>query len=154
MTALDTGLLEVPADGLRAGVVPGGHQPVPFGQHRRDHTVGHRPRRRVRAAGAGLERGVTLGPVAGHQLRDPPLGDPVATGDLGLGETLDGDGGDDQLGFGHPLIAAPPSFLCLETCVSYVLRLDSAGGSGLADTVQPTVARGCGQDRPRNASYR
>ena len=49
--------------------------------------------RSVRTATArpGLERGVALGPVAGHQLIDPGTGHPVAPSDLARGSTLDND---------------------------------------------------------------
>lgn len=45
--------------------------------------------------------------VAGDQLGDPALGDPVGLGDPGLAAALDDDGSDDQAGFRHPPTLQP-----------------------------------------------
>jgi len=42
------------------------------------------------------ERGLALGPVAGHQPGHPDLGHPIGPGYLPLGPALSDDSGDDQ----------------------------------------------------------
>ena len=59
------GLLQVPVDGLGAGVMPTGDEPVAFGQDRRHGLLAGRVRGGVRSAGPGLERGLTLDPPPG-----------------------------------------------------------------------------------------
>ena len=51
--------------------------------------------------GAGLQRGLALGLVAGLELVDPGAVHAVAGGDLGRGLLVDEQGGDDQAGFRH-----------------------------------------------------
>ncbi|MEJ7707572.1 MAG: hypothetical protein WKF82_10080 [Nocardioidaceae bacterium] len=53
----------------------------------------------LRASGAGLERGLALGLVAGLELVDPGAVHAVAGGDLGGALVVDEQGGDDQAGF-------------------------------------------------------
>ena len=89
-------VFQVPGDGVRTGVQAGGGQLLPVLHDQVDDLCGRGPRHSLRATGAGLEGGLTLGLVAGHELEQPGLGDAVLGGDMGDGSVLDHHGGDQQ----------------------------------------------------------
>lgn len=62
---------QVSADRLRAGVVPGGDQPVSFGQHGRHDRLGHGPWAGLGPPRPRFERGLALEAVAGHEPGHP-----------------------------------------------------------------------------------
>jgi hypothetical protein len=70
-------------------------------QHQFDGLRGGGPRGTVRAPGPGLQRRVTLGPVARQQLIEPGPGNAVGRHDLRGAAPLDLDCRDDQPGFRH-----------------------------------------------------
>ena len=92
------GVGQVPADGVGAGVQARGGELVAELEDEFDGLGGYRGRAGVGSTGAGLERGFSLGAVAGDELADPTLGDAVAAGDFGLLAVLEDDGSDDQTG--------------------------------------------------------
>jgi hypothetical protein len=81
-----------------SGVQAGGGQLFAEFEDQVDGLGGSGGRDAVRAPGAGLERGLALGLVAGHELEQPGLGDAVLGGDVGNGSVLDHHGGDQQSG--------------------------------------------------------
>ena len=86
-------VLEVPGDGVGAGVESPG---VEVGAQVNDQLVHLRcdgGRRGARPARAGLERGVALSAVSGHQLGDLRAGQAVGSGHFGVGSPLDDDSG-------------------------------------------------------------
>ena len=97
MVARDS-LVQVPADGVRAGVQPGLGQLLAQPQHQLDGRGRGRGRRALRAPGLRLERGPARGLVAGLELVHPGTVHAVALGDLGGRLALHEQGGDDQTG--------------------------------------------------------
>src|SRR5215469_2881891 len=73
------------------------------------------------------ERGLALGPVAGHQPGHSGLGRPIGLGYLPLRPTLSDDSGYDQTRLRCRPTVPAGVFLCLATCHSHVLRLGTAG---------------------------
>jgi len=122
-----TGLLaQVPGDGLRTRIV------ASFGQllaQRHDRVLdgaGGAPRARVRAAGARLERCLTLHLVAPDEDLHPLPRDPVVAGHLALRPTLDHHRHDHHTRHRHRR-SPPPSGCkrCRETPANYVLNSDT-----------------------------
>jgi hypothetical protein len=91
-------VLEVPGDGLGAGVQSGVGQFLADPDDEVDHVDGQRVRGGLGASGAGLQGGLALGLVAGLELVDPGAVHAVAGGDLGRCLVVDEQGRDDQAG--------------------------------------------------------
>jgi hypothetical protein len=102
-------VLEVPDDLVSAGVVTAGDKPVTNRHDQLDRVVRCLVRRAVRSPRPRLERRVTLGPPASHQLGHPPLRHVVLAGDVNLAATLDDNSGDDKTSFRHPPTSKPAS---------------------------------------------
>ena len=82
----------------------------------------------VGASGAGFERGVTLGPVAGQQTRHERLRHPIQAGCLGLGEALDRHRQDHCAPLGHPAtLATAGPCRCPESSLADVLNQHTLG---------------------------
>jgi len=94
-------VLQVPADGVGAGVQAGRGELLPDLGDQVDGLGRCRVRSALRAPGAGLERGLALDPVTGEQLVEPGSGDAVLGGDLTDRTLLDHHGGDHQTGKRH-----------------------------------------------------
>jgi hypothetical protein len=121
---------QVPADGLGASVQALLAQVLAQRQDLFHDGRWRGAREGAGAAGTGLERCLALAAVAGHEPADPPLGDAVRAGGLGLRHAGQ-DGRDDQTTCRHdaawprePASAASPC-RCPETPHSDVLRLDT-----------------------------
>ncbi len=104
------------------------------------------------ASGAGLERGLALGLVAGLELVDPGTVHAVSGGDLGGGLVVDEEGGDDQAGFRHGRASSPARVspmtcdrcrLCLETSVADVLNQHT-----VSPTEKPALTSGSAGSEP------
>lgn len=115
-------VVKVPGEGVGAGVQAAGGELVAQPDDEIHHVVAERGRGGVGCAGAGFEGGVALDAPSGDELGDPAFGDAVGAGGLGLGEALDGDGGDDQAGLRHAFergggfpVSWDGGFLCPET---------------------------------------
>ena len=124
-------VVQVPGNGVRAGVVAGGGQSGAQFDDELHHGGVHGIGVSVRSSRAGLERVGALGAVAGHEAADPGLGQTVAAGGLSLREALGGDGGDDQFCSRHGEASTPDApcrgcatscCRCPETCLAYVLN--------------------------------
>jgi hypothetical protein len=81
-----------------------------------------RRRLAVRPPRAELERRLTLDAVAGDQTAHPTRRHVVAAGSLANSPALYDNSGNDQAGLRHPETQAGLCFLCLATCVSYVVN--------------------------------
>jgi hypothetical protein len=92
---------QVPGDGFRAGVGPAAGELA--------SELNDSPNRGlidpvgcvVGSSRSWFERALAFEQVAVDQFADPALGDPVAGGNLGLGSSLENNGGDDQAGDRH-----------------------------------------------------
>jgi hypothetical protein len=95
-------VLQVPGDGVRAGVqaLPG--QLFPQQSDQLCGVRADRVRGGLRPPGPRLERRLPLGLVAGQQRVDPGPGDPVRPRDLANRALLDNDGSNDKPGLRHP----------------------------------------------------
>jgi hypothetical protein len=96
-------VLQVPGDGVRAVVESFARQLLLQPDDQIDCRLCQPRGAAVWPAGAGLERGLALGPIALDQPRDPTLRDPVFTGHLRLATTLDNDSGDHETSLRHQL---------------------------------------------------
>ena len=96
-------VVQVPGDGVGAGVQAGVGQLLAEPHDQVDHLRSQGGRGGLGASGPGFERGLALGLVAGLELVDPGAVHAVAGGDLGGGLVVDEQGGDDQAGFRHGL---------------------------------------------------
>ena len=128
-------VLEVPGDGLGAGVQAGVGQLLADPQDELDHRGRQGGRGGLGASGAGLHRCLALGFVAGLELVDPGAVDAVTGGDLGRALVVDEEGRDDQArlrcGLRHGRASSPARLspmtrdrcrLCRETSVADVLN--------------------------------
>ena len=110
--AVSVVVFEMPGDGLGAGIQSRVGQFLADPHDEVDHVGCECGRGRLGASGAGPERGLALGFVAGFELVDPGAVDAVAGGDLGGALVVDEEGGDDQACFRHGRASnPPPSFL-------------------------------------------
>ena len=94
-------VLEVPGDGLGAGVQSCVGQLFADPDDEVDHFGCECGRGGLGASGAGFEGRLALGFVAGLELVDPGAVDAVAGSDLGRGLVVDEEGCDDQACFRH-----------------------------------------------------
>lgn len=78
------------------------------------------------AAGPALEGHIALGLMAGHQLLDPPPGQPVLPGYLAFRPPFDHHCRDHQPRQRHPTPPAPRCEPCRATPANYVLNSDTA----------------------------
>ena len=92
-------VLEVPGDGVGAGVQTAVVQFLTNPDDEIDNLRRDGRRGGLRTPGTGLERCLALGLVAGLELVDPGAVHPVAGGDLGRALVVDEQGSDDQAGF-------------------------------------------------------
>ena len=95
------------SDGLRAGVVTGCHQGPAGGQNRLHRRGRDRVGVVVGRPGAGRERRLADGAVAGHQFRDPGPADLESAGGLGLGHRPGGHRQDDRFVLLHSRTVGP-----------------------------------------------
>ena len=95
-TTIAVVVLEVPLDGVGAGVQAGGGQLLAELDDQVDGLGGRRGRDAMGAPGAWFEGGLALGLVAGEELEQPGLRDAVLGGDIADGSVLDHHGGDQQ----------------------------------------------------------
>jgi hypothetical protein len=116
---------QMPRDGVGAGIQPSLGQLMPQPDDQRDGAGWDRRRLAVRLPGPRLERRLTLDAVAGDQTAHPPRRHVVATGSLANSPALNDNSGNDQAGLRHPETQAGLCFLCLATCVSYVVKQDT-----------------------------
>jgi len=91
-------LLQVPGDGLRAGVQALAGEVLAQTDDQVGGVGADRGGGGLRPPGPRLERCVALGLVAGQQRVDPGPGDPVSPRDLADRALLASDGGDDEPG--------------------------------------------------------
>jgi hypothetical protein len=120
-------LLQVPDQGVRAGVQAPLRKALTQLQDALDHPRVRRGRSGVWSAGPRLERGLALGLVPRDEPADPRLGDPVLPGNLALRAALDDDRSDHQACLRHAARRSPWPCGCLETRHAYVLKPDTAG---------------------------
>jgi hypothetical protein len=73
-------------------------------------------------AGSGFVGRLALGAESLDQFADPARGDALGSGHLALLASLEHDRGDDQASLRHAGVWPGAGFLCLETCVAYVLK--------------------------------
>jgi len=86
---------------VRAGIHAGRGQLLAQLDDEIDDFLRHGGRGRLRTPGAGFERRITFGAVAGQHLIEPGLGDAVGRGDFTHGSVLDHHSGDQQTGKCH-----------------------------------------------------
>ncbi len=89
-------VLEVPFDGVGAGVQASGGEFLAEFDDQVDGLGGGRGRDAVRASRVWFEGGVALGLVADEELEEPGLRDAVLGGDIADGAVFDHHGGDQQ----------------------------------------------------------
>ena len=100
-------VLEVPGDGLGAGVQSRIGQFLAYRHDEVDHVGSEGGRGVLGSSGVGLERGLALGLEAGLELVDPGAVDAVAGGDLGGALVVDEEGCDDKACFRHGRASSP-----------------------------------------------
>ena len=140
-------LLEVPGNGVRAGIEALGGQLRAQVHHQLDGLVTDLGWRATGTPGPGLERRVALSTPAGHPTRHRRLRDLVLPGCFGRGSTLDHHRQDCCATLRHnATIAAPAPCTCPDSYLAHVLNQHTVSGSS-THGVEPTIR--CTQGLPR-----
>jgi hypothetical protein len=100
-------MLQMPLDGVRAGVQAGSGQLLAELEDQLDGFGRRRGRDAVGSPGAGFEGSLALGLVTDEELEEPGLTDAVLGGDIADGTVLDHHGGDQQSVQCHPRTLKP-----------------------------------------------